>query len=324
MGFAAPGPVLAARVDHPVHITGLFALPWIIQYLAVNFAEKDFGRELRIEVVQANPFTLTLQIDGVELDDTDDRQLLGWDRLFLDLAWSSLVNRTWTFQTIRLDKPIILEERFASGETRLSRLASESSDTAPAENKPDSLPALRINDLRVEGGILRFADNLQDPAAGDANQPKQVSLVLQNVLVSVKDLTLQKNTRFPLRLDGQLAGGGKLAFDGTLQLLPTTALEGDARIDELALKQAEPYLRQFADVRLDSGTLNLSGQIHTNAQQPFAFQGSAGVDSLSIRDASNDELLIGWQGLQTEQLDLGIKKSSLRRLPSPSTACPAG
>jgi len=292
-------------------LLGFFALPWIIQYLAVNSAEKDFGRELRIEVVQANPFTLTLQIDGVELDDTDNRQLLGWDRLFIDLAWSSLVNRTWTFQTIRLDKPIILEERFASGETRLSRLASESSDTAPAENKPDSLPALRINDLRVEGGILRFADNLQDPAAGDANQPKQVSLALQNVLVSVKDLTLQKNTRFPLRLDGQLAGGGKLAFDGTLQLLPTTALEGSARIDELALKQAEPYLRQFADVRLGSGTLNLSGQIHKNAQQPFAFQGSAGVDSLSIRGASNDELLIGWQGLQTEQLDLGIKEKQL-------------
>ena len=292
-------------------LLGFFALPWIIQYLAVNFAEKDFGRELRIEVVQANPFTLTLQIDGVELDDTDNRQLLGWDRLFIDLAWSSLVNRTWTFQTIRLDKPIILEERFASGATRLSRLASESSGTAPAENKPASLPALRINDLRVEGGILRFADNLQDPAAGDANQPKQVSLALQSVLVSVKDLTLQKNTRFPLRLDGQLAGGGKLAFDGTLQLLPTTALEGSARIDELALKQAEPYLRQFADVRLDSGTLNLSGQIHKNAQQPFAFQGSAGVDSLSIRGASNDELLIGWQGLQTEQLDLGIKEKQL-------------
>jgi hypothetical protein len=75
-------------------LLGFFALPWIIQYLAVNSAEKDFRRELRIEVVQANPFTLTLQIDGVELDDTDNRQLLGWDRLFINLAWSSLVNRT--------------------------------------------------------------------------------------------------------------------------------------------------------------------------------------------------------------------------------------
>jgi len=292
-------------------LLGFFALPWIIQYLAVNTVEEDFGRELRIGVVQANPFTLTLQVDGVELYDTDNRQLLGWDRLFIDLAWSSLVNRTWTFQAIRLDKPIIQEERFASGETRLSRLVPEPSGTAPDEDEPDSLPALRINDLRVEGGILRFADNLKDPVAVAANQPDQVSLALQNVRISVEDLTLQKNTRFPLRLDGQFAGGGKLAFDGTLQLLPTTALEGSARIDELALKQAEPYLRQFADVRLGSGTLNLNGQIHTDAKQPFAFRGSAGVDSLSIRDASNDELLIGWQGLQTAQLDLGIKEKQL-------------
>jgi hypothetical protein len=32
---------------------------------------------------------------------------------------------------------------------------------------------------------------------------------------------------------------------------------------------------------------------------------------LSIRGASNDELFIGWQGLQTEQLDLGIKEKQL-------------
>lgn len=293
-------------------LLGFFGLPWMIQYFAVDIAQKDFSRELRIEAVHANPYTLTLQIDGVALDDTDNRPLLGWERLFMNLKWSSVVRQGWVFQTIRLDKPVIQEERFASGETRLSRLPPEPAEEAPAEHEPTPLPALRINDLRVEDGILRFADNLQDATA---DKPKQVSLALQDIGISVTDFTLQKGTGFPVNLDGQLAGGGMLAFEGTLQLLPTPDLKGSAQIDKLALMQTEPYLRQFADVRLGGGTLSLSGQIRTDAQQPFSFQGSAGIDALSISEGPNDEPLIGWQSLRIEQLDFRLKEKELETDP---------
>jgi len=81
-------------------LLGFLALPWLVQYVAVNTAREDFGRELRIEAVHTNPYTLTLQIDGVALDDKDDRKLLAWKQLFVDLSWSSIVNRAWTLQTI--------------------------------------------------------------------------------------------------------------------------------------------------------------------------------------------------------------------------------
>jgi hypothetical protein len=170
---------------------------------------------------------------------------------------------------------------------------------------------VQINDLRIEGGVLRFADNLRDTTAADADKPKRVSLALQDIELFVKDFALQKPKRFPVRLQGQFAQGGMLAFDGTLQLLPTVALESSVSIDELALPQVEPYLRQFADVRLNSGTLTLSGQIHTDAQQPLAFQGCGGIDALSISEGLNDETLIGWRSLQTEQLDLRLKERQI-------------
>ncbi len=292
-------------------LLGFFGVPWVVQYVAVNTVREDFGRELRIEAVHANPYTLTLRIDGLQLDDTDDQQLLGWQRLFINLAWSGLFDRTWTFQSIQLIKPTIQEERFASGETRLSRLAAKRSEEAPAEKEPAPLPALQVDDLRVEGGALRFVDNLPD-STDAGSEPTQVSLNLQDIGLSVEDLSLQEGARFPVRLNGQLEGGGGLALDGRFQLLPTAALEGKARIDKLALEQAEPYLRQFVDVRLESGTLNLSGQILTDAQQPFAFEGYAGVEALDIRDGSNDESLIGWQTLQIEPLDLNLKERNLK------------
>lgn len=301
-------------------LLGFFALPWIIQYIAVNTAKEDFGRELRIESVHINPYTLTLRMNGVTLNDKDDRQLLGWGNLLVNLEWSSIIDQTWTFDAIRIHKLMIQEERFASGETRLSRLAAESSDPEPEKEKAGKeesaeMPALRIKDFKLENGILRFADNLKNVTTNDDTEPKQVSLALQNIGLSVKDFTLQNDASFPLRLNGQLTKGGKLAFDGTFQLLPSPALEGNAEINELALKQAAPYLQQFMNVQLENGTLTLNGKMSTNAQQPFAFKGSASINTLNIKEASNDETLLGWDSLKTEQLGLNIADKEVETAP---------
>ena len=293
-------------------VLGFLILPWLIQYLAVSTVEEDFGRDLRVEAIHINPYTLTLQIDGLALEDTDDQQLLGWRRLFIDAAWSSVVDGTLTLETIQLDQPLIQEERFTEGGTRFSRLANASPDQAPEEDGTSTgddaspLPALRVNDLRVEGGVLRFTDNLKNT---------EVSLGLDDLRLSARDLSLQAGSEFPVALDGRLAGGGMLDFDGAIQLIPAFALEGDARIDELALAQAEPYLQQLADVELGGGTLNLNGRMHTDAQQPFAFKGSAGIKALSISNPANDEPLIGWQSLQTEELDLRLAEKQLATAP---------
>ncbi|PAU82483.1 hypothetical protein CK501_01630 [Halovibrio salipaludis] len=295
-------------------LLGFLIVPWLIQYLAVSTAKEDFGRELRIEAVHVNPYTLTLRIDGLALDDTDNRQLLGWQQLFVDLAWSSALNGAWTFQTIRLDRPMIHEERFASGKTRFSRLAPEPSEDAPTEDEASPLPALQVDELRVTEAALRFTDNLPGGVT-ETDQPKRVSLALEELMLSASDLSLQEGARFPVALEGQLEGGGTLAFDGSLQLLPTAVLAGSARIDELALNQAQPYLRQFANVQLSDGTLNLDGRMQTGAEQPFAFEGSAGIKTLNINDGSNQDPLIGWQSLHTKKLDLNLGERRLETAP---------
>ncbi|MDV6317192.1 DUF748 domain-containing protein [Idiomarina sp. HP20-50] len=295
-------------------LLGFFAVPWAIQYVAVNTAKEDFNRELSIKSVHANPYTLTLEINGLELNDIDKRKLLGWDKLFIDLAWSSIIEGAWVLETIRLDHPVLQEERFASGETRLSRLPEQPAEE-PKDDKPATLPALKINSFNLNDGVLRFADNLKAATAKDGTEPQQVSLALQNIDLSVKDFALQKNTNFPVRLNGQLAAGGRLNFDGTMQLLPNTALEGNASINELALKQATPYLQQFAKVQLNSGTLSVKGQINTSKQQPFAYKGSADINTLDIRKTANNETLIGWQSLQAKQLDLNIKDTHVKTGP---------
>ncbi|RUO31869.1 hypothetical protein CWE12_02410 [Aliidiomarina sedimenti] len=303
-------------------LLGFFAVPWAVHYVATNTAEQDFDRELQIEAVRANPFTLTLRVDGLVLNDIDEQELISLDRLSVNFAWASIINRAWTFNSIRLDEPTIHEERFESGETRFTRLAAAATDTSGEESDDGSAPpALRVNNLHVEGGELRFKDNFDIEADstekesnetnGDTDTPQQVSLALENIRLTLENFTLHDDTRAALRVEGQLADGGMLDFNGTLQMVPDPTLEGDLSIDELALAQGAPYLQYFAGVRLDSGALSLNGQLHTGAEQPFAFEGSAGIRELRISQGEDDETLIGWESLQTEQIDLNIRESEL-------------
>ncbi|RUO61800.1 DUF748 domain-containing protein [Pseudidiomarina insulisalsae] len=291
---------------------GFFGLPWVVQSFAKSTVQEDFGRSLQIESVQTNPFTLNIQVNGLALADRDGSELLGWDELFVDFAWSSITNQAWTFTIIRLEQPVVHEERFASGETRWLRfvgdVSSDQTTTAPA-SEPAALPALRVNKLQVNDGVVRFTDHLEGGASAEASQ---VSLALQSLGLTVTDFTLQEGARFPLRVNGELRDGGTLTFDGSMQVLPNVALDVNADVNALALAQAEPYVRQFANVRLESGTLSLNGQLLSDAQQPLAFEGAAGVDGLSVKNALRDEALIGWQRVATEKVRLSLKDQQLQ------------
>lgn len=297
-------------------LVGFLVLPWIIEYVAVDTVRDRSGHALEIEAVHTNPFTLTLQVDGLALSDGDDSDLLRGKQLFADLSWSSVIDWAWTFSAIRIDGLTVDEERFASGETRLTRLIEAFSGEAPAESAPEPgpPPAVRVEALRVEDSAFHFTDHAHDP------EPARLSV--QDVAFALDGFSLQEGDRFPARLSGRFAGGGTFAFDGRLQVLPAPSLEGEARVEALALGPFEPYLRRVARVHIASGTLSLDGTIRSDAGEPLAFQGTAGIDTLRISESSDDVRLVGWQALRTGRVDLRLGDGRLEtdaiRLEGPS------
>jgi hypothetical protein len=69
-----------------------FLAPWLVKKNAVEIVADTFGTKLRIEKVTINPFVLSLQIDGVELDDPADAPVLRIQTLFVNFQLSSLVD----------------------------------------------------------------------------------------------------------------------------------------------------------------------------------------------------------------------------------------
>ena len=288
-------------------VGGFFVLPWAAARIAVDTVRDDFGRELSVADIDVDPYTFGLEITDLALADRDGHGLVAFDRLWVNFTLASLWEQAWTFQAVSLDGLVVREERFVSGETRFMRLVDEASGEAtdaakPAEREGGGMPGVVIRELDLSTATLRFVDHLNESAAGE--------IELRDVGVSVENARLHADQRFPIDLTARSAAGGKLRFNGGMRLSPAFALEGELQVDALAFAPAEPWLRQFVRVGIESGSASLAGQLSVGGEDSLAYRGDVDVDALSLVPDSGDDAVLGWRALEIEcvALSLGARR----------------
>jgi len=279
-------------------LVGFFVLPWIATGFAVNTVADDLGRDLRIGAVHTNPYTLTVEVKDLALEDVDGQELIGFKRLFVDLAWSSLFKWRMIIPTARLDGARVYEEQFESGETRFTRLLSDFHRRPLPRNGS-------------EGEIIR----------AEQSGPT-VPIALEDIDFSLDDFILADDAVSPFQISGRFELGGKFTFDGKVQLLPMFDLAGTLNVDNLALVLVEPFVQRFANVRVDSGSLSAKGELRSGPDDPLTYTGSARIDALDIAEQAGGNDVVGWQALAIDEINfrLGERflKLSIIRLDQPS------
>jgi hypothetical protein len=290
-------------------LSGFFLVPWLAGWIAADMVREDLGRELRIGDIDFNPYTFTLEVTDFALSDPGGHELVAFDRLFVNFTLVSLIDQAWTLQQIRLEGPVIQEERFASGETRFARLKDDAAGE-PEANGKGGMPAIVILHLDVIDGAISFVDHQTTASAPSGTT---ATIAVQEFALSLDDAALHENTGFPVHFTGQLKVGGAFSFDGEMRLSPAFEINGGLRVEALALSPAEPYLQQLARLAIEGGTLSLNGQLTVSEDEPLAYRGSAGVDGLSLvpLDSSGTEPVAGWQAMAIKQLDLSLAQRSL-------------
>lgn len=263
-------------------LVGFLVLPWVATDFAVNTVADDLGRDLRIGAVHTNPFTLNLEVEDLALDDVDGQELIGFERLFVDVAWSSLFKWTAVIPTARLEGGRVHEEWFDSGETRVTRLLTE------FVRRP--LPR-----AGPEGIIIR-------PGQTGPTLP----IALNDIDFSLDDFILADDAVSPFQVSGRFELGGEFAFNGEVQLLPRLDLAGTLEIKGLALALAEPFAQRFARVRVDSGNLSAEGELRSGPGDPLTYAGSARIDALDIGEHDGSENVMGWQALVIDEIDFRL------------------
>ena len=156
--------ILALSLVFIYTFVGFFLVPYLIKAYAMPAVAEKLKRPVLVKEVQLNPFALSLRVTGLEIRESDQSALLGFDEFFVNLQASSLIRRAYVFDTIRLTVPYVSARVFKDGRMNLAELVPPDDRSQPAappqaEKTPAEIPAIEIGEFEIAQGIVEFRDD---------------------------------------------------------------------------------------------------------------------------------------------------------------------
>src|SRR5262249_19619684 len=88
-------------------ITGFLIAPPIVRAVAVKQLSKQLDREVSIQKVKLNPFTLSCTVRGLLIKDKDGEPFVSFDEAYVNVQLISLLGHPWVVKEVNTVKPFI-------------------------------------------------------------------------------------------------------------------------------------------------------------------------------------------------------------------------
>ena len=254
-------------------LLGFLVLPVLLQAQLPPRLALLLGREVRVQRVRLNPFTLSLTVQGFQVREADGSAFLGWDQLRVSLRLSSLVTRTVSFQSIELIHPfgrVVLEKggRLNFSDI-LARLNPVPPSTTTATTSASARPrAIRIAHLSIQGARIILLDRgLREP----------YSTTLGPLSLDLTGFSSEPDSHSPYAFSGRTDSGESFKWQGAFSLEPLES-HGSFSIGGLLLAKLQPFYRDQVAFQISDGQASAAGD--------YAFQWSAGSHLLRLANGS--------------------------------------
>lgn len=172
-------------------------------------------------------------------------------------------------------------------------------ESPAATPEPAAKPGITIAEVAVTGFRIDVSDNVP---------PLPAKLALNDVHVSLKDVTLEAGARMPLSLGFAWAPEGTVRVEGDVALFPPSA-QLKAEVSGLALLPLSPYVEQNVAARLAGGTfsatLDTRLDLPSGAPPAATVTGNVALGKLALVDAKRSEELAGFERLTLGGLRAG-------------------
>jgi uncharacterized protein involved in outer membrane biogenesis len=271
--------LLSAGVLFVVYtLAGFYFVPWLVEKIATDSVRDTYGVELSIDRVAFNPFTLSLEIDGLAMPDPDGTPFASVEHILVNLQLSSLFRFAATFAEVRLDTPEVFLARDNNGGMNTSFLAASNDTQAAPETEASGMPRVIVQQFTINEAALHW---------DDAVPPQPVATTLGPVNVSVQNLNTLPQREGQQEVVITTETTGTLSWSGSLQLNPLNSV-GRASVKGSHMPLMSAYIRdQFgfeivqgeADVSLDYAVSSEPGSDLTAAIDNFNFS----LDDVLVR-----------------------------------------
>jgi hypothetical protein len=248
-------------------LAGFLLLPWWLERLVPEQLDQRMGWQAEITDIRTNPFTLTVEASGLSAADSDGEQVVGFDRLMLDMNFFQLVRGIAGFEAIQLDEPYIrvdLLEDFSVNFARDWQAANpEPAQAEPAAGQADDSgapPRFYFGRIELNGGEMLFRDFSKQEMAEFRIMPL--------------DLTL--NDLATWRREGQdsdysllaALGSQTIEWQGDLSVAPFYS-NGTLKVSAVGYETLAHFLAPFFPYDLRGGSVTLSSDYEIQAGDTF-------------------------------------------------------
>jgi hypothetical protein len=136
-------------------LVGFFLLPYLIEAYGIPAAAERLKHPIVVREVALNPFTLSLRVNGLEVRESDQTPILGFEEFVVNLNAKTLFLQTISFDEISLIMPFVAAKVNREGNLNLLGLvppveeSTEAPPAQPAVEEPKKMKPVEIGLLSI-------------------------------------------------------------------------------------------------------------------------------------------------------------------------------
>lgn len=166
----------------------------------------------------------------------------------------------------------------------------------PAESE---LPPLQLTIAKLEIANTELSIEDQKPAT-----PANLDLMLSSA--TLQNFSLAEDQQMPFTSNIGLESGGDIEFSGDLQLFPAVAVNAEANVNQLSLVPLQAYLSDYAHIDIEDGKIDVTANVISDQQEPFALQGDLTLADLQLDNQKLNEKLLSLDSLSVNKVDFSL------------------
>ena len=235
-------------------IAGFLLAPMLIEKTISEQVQLRLGWQVNIEKVELNPYHLTLSIQQLSITDQNNKEIIGFDRLYTDFTLRSIFEFALTFENIELLAPRFDLTINKDGSNNLTQAldahAEETQEEAAVVQSESSIIPLLFDNINVKNGALSVTN--YQPSLMVLHQITPISFSLQN-------FSTRLNEDGKYELDIALGTGQTLHWNGLIALNPIRS-SGSLDIAGIKAHKFWPYLQDLIPYQLVHGIASVTGE----------------------------------------------------------------
>ncbi|PWB80788.1 MAG: hypothetical protein C3F08_03500 [Candidatus Methylomirabilota bacterium] len=272
------GAVVAALI-----LFAFFALPPLMKSYLIRTLSDTLHREVAIQQIGINPFTLSVTVGGVTVKDRDTSDtFVSLDRLFINLESLSIFRLALIVKEVHLDRPYIRIVHHQDGSYNFSDLLGTGSSKQGSNAAPRKFS---FNNVRIVGGSLDLID-----------QPKHTNHTVRDLNIAVPFISnypYYVETSVEPRISATINDSPYLLEGKTKPFASTRQTVFDIEVADLDIPHYLAYIPVKTNFAIRSGKITVKAQL-SFVQQPtqaLTVDGRVALRQLSLTDAQDRPLL---------------------------------